>query len=150
MREIQSYFWSPGIGSVGGVVGMHCFTLSFLGTRCHVLALRYQFAFLHQVLIPGPGGHSWTSGVESPLGDYGATEDSDLHVAVDSRSAPVWGGGPQAQWPWDWPLPAVWDSRRLQSHLLCLLDRAIPLELFVRGGGRGFESRWCSFCCFCS
>ena len=93
MREIQSYFWSPGIGSVGGVVGMHCFTLSFLGTGCHVLALRYQFAFLHQVLIPGPGGHSRTSGVESPLGDYGATEDSDLHLAMGAWQPSLQYGG---------------------------------------------------------
>ena len=63
-----------------------------------------------------------------------ALEDPYLHVAMDSRSGPVRGGGAQAKWPGYWHLPALWGPRRLEPHFLLLRVRSVHLELLSRGG----------------
>lgn len=47
---------------------------------------------LYQVIAPSSAPPPYGGVVHSP-----SIEDSDLHVAVDSRSDPVWGRGPQTQ-----------------------------------------------------
>ena len=78
----------------------------------------YQ-AIAPSIAPPPPGG----------LVHPSASEDPDIHVAMDSRTDPVWGGGPQAQRPWDGHLPALRCSRRLESHLLHVHVCSVSMEL---------------------